>query len=324
MDWLPFELHSHTNHTDGVFLPEELPSRAEACGLRGLALTDHNTTSCYKAFDEGLRRAPKFIGIHGMEWTTYFGHMLVLGEQGFTEWRGVQPHQIDTAIKSVHAHGGLVGMAHPYALSNPIRTGYRWRFLPQRWEAIDFIEVWSKDAAPSRIQSHNAFALWDAMLRQGYRIAATSGRDWHRPDDKPKPYCVTYLGLPQAEQNEAGALRAIRSGRICVTAGPLFTAHMMQDGRDVYPGDALRAGTAKLTVSLRPAKERGKQQCFSIIPKQWRVIAGGTCILAQACETESEVVLDLPQGWLRIELFGDYLNTPNTRIAFTNPFYVEE
>ena len=49
--------------------------------------------------------------------------MLVLGEYTYTDWRGVTPDMIDEAIKRIHDHCGLVGIAHPFALSNPVNTG---------------------------------------------------------------------------------------------------------------------------------------------------------------------------------------------------------
>lgn len=324
MNWIPFELHTHTCHTDGEFEPGALPALAHACGLRGIALTDHNTTACYEAFDDGLRQMPGMIGLHGMEWTTYYGHMLVLGEQGYTDWRGISPHEIDGAVDRIHAHGGLVGIAHPYALSNPVNTGYRWGFQMQDWNKIDFIEVWSRDFPANRIRSKNAFALWDAMLREGYRIAATSGRDWHRPDTKPTHYGVTYLGLSDDAMNAAGALDAVRCGRICVTAGPLLTAQLSHSDQMIHPGDVSPCGTVRLMISLDSKNNVSEWRRFPIQPVRWKVILNGVCIAERACaeQTEDCIEVELTPGWLRVELFGTYPNAADERIAFTNPFYI--
>ena len=45
------DLHSHTNHSDGTFSPEELIAEAHRVGVRTLAITDHDTFSGY---DEAL------------------------------------------------------------------------------------------------------------------------------------------------------------------------------------------------------------------------------------------------------------------------------
>lgn len=323
MNWMPFELHTHTCHTDGQFEPQELPGYAYAHGLQGVALTDHNTTACYEAFDAGLRHLPDMIGIHGMEWTTYHGHMLVLGEHGYTDWRGVGPHEMDAAVDQIHEHGGMVGIAHPYALSNPINTGYRWGFQLQDWKKIDFIEVWSRDFPIGRVRTDNAFALWNAMLQEGYHISATSGRDWHRPDIKLTHYGTTYIGIEDGTCNETGALHALKRGRSCVTAGPLLTAQVAREGLLFHPGDTLSSGDVTVKVTISSDNNVGLWQRFKIIPRYWRVMHNGTYLTEQDCRCTKEHTLMIRKGWMRIELFGTYLDMEDARIAFTNPFYIQ-
>ena len=50
------------------------------------------------------------IGIHGIEWTTYHGHMLVLGEQGYTDWRGVGVQELELPWTESMLMGGLSGL----------------------------------------------------------------------------------------------------------------------------------------------------------------------------------------------------------------------
>ncbi len=39
----PYDLHSHTRLSDGILSPKDLVARAAAAGIRGLAVTDHDT-----------------------------------------------------------------------------------------------------------------------------------------------------------------------------------------------------------------------------------------------------------------------------------------
>ena len=121
MKWYPVELHTHTEHSDGDFTVAGLVHAAKDRGFTAVALTDHNTASGLAEFAPALAREG-LTGVAGIEWTTYFGHMLVLGEQGYTDWRGVRPGQIDEAIAAIHQNHGVVGIAHPFALSNPVNT----------------------------------------------------------------------------------------------------------------------------------------------------------------------------------------------------------
>ncbi len=43
------DLHSHTDHSDGTFTPEELIAEAGRVGLKALAITDHDTFAGYDA-----------------------------------------------------------------------------------------------------------------------------------------------------------------------------------------------------------------------------------------------------------------------------------
>ena len=50
-----FDLHTHSNASDGTDSPGELISKAHAAGLSGIALTDHDTLQGWKEAVEYLR-----------------------------------------------------------------------------------------------------------------------------------------------------------------------------------------------------------------------------------------------------------------------------
>jgi 3',5'-nucleoside bisphosphate phosphatase len=65
------DLHSHTDHSDGTFTPEQLIAEAARVGLTSLAITDHDTLSGH---DEAVPYA-RAAGIHlicGIELSTRF------------------------------------------------------------------------------------------------------------------------------------------------------------------------------------------------------------------------------------------------------------
>ena len=96
MSYLPCELHCHTIHSDGDFTVSELQKAAVDDHLAIIALTDHNTFSGWDELDDNIIPA-----IRGIEWTTYFGHMLVLGANDFVDWRDAQPDNIDEKINAM-------------------------------------------------------------------------------------------------------------------------------------------------------------------------------------------------------------------------------
>lgn len=321
LNWKPFELHTHTVHSDGDFTPTTMLETAQTRGFIGVALTDHNTVSGLEEYHSKLKDM-KMCGIDGIEWTTYFGHMLVLGEKGYTDWRGVQPNQIDKAVSQIRANGGLVGLAHPFSLSNPINTGYEWKFEIEKWENINYIEVWSRDFSPCAVRSFRAFRMWEELLLKGYHIGATSGRDWHRPDVNSTSYGTTFLGF-DGEITPETALDAVRRGRMCVTAGPLLTmSGVTQDGTSFSIGDTISADTVTLHFAIDFLQNVDDWKRFSIEAHRLEVIQNGKVIAALPAEDVATVSVKLEPGYLRADLVGQYLTKENHRIAFTNPIYI--
>ncbi|MCQ2500577.1 MAG: CehA/McbA family metallohydrolase, partial [Lachnospiraceae bacterium] len=326
--WYPVELHTHSQHSDGDYSVPAMIRRAKEMGFCGFALSDHNSEA---GTPELLRETARFglVPIEGLEWTTYFGHMLVLGEQGYTDWRGVKPGDIDEAIASVHKNHGIVGAAHPKSIADPIKTGYRWLFEVKDWSQVDFLEVWSRNDAPLKIQTKGAFAMWDKLLDQGFHITGTSGRDYHRQDDK--SYAHTFVGCP-GKLTEEQVFQALRQGRVSVALGPLLTVEGFAEGLVAECGDTVPAGDLNVKWNVTCDKLRNDFNVDQIIPKQVRLIQNGEVIESvdiPEWDGDPEKVLEgafsieIKPGWMRAELWGEYFGHADVRIGFANPFFVE-
>lgn len=330
--WLPFELHTHTFHSDGKQSLLELAEAAKALGFAGVALTDHNTMTGLAERTEVQEKAGIDI-IHGLEWTTFFGHMVTLGIREYVDWRNLSPFHISRGIEGVHRQGGVVGVAHPFRVGSPMCTGCYWEFEVSDWREVDYIEVWS-GLFPS-IQRNNAraFALWTDLLNRGQRIVATSGRDWHVADPVKEPVCATFLLLAEDEESvEAGVLNALRSGKVSVSMGPLPQLSILTtDGQ-------LAAGIGE-TVSRELLSSRGYEILlgvdFSARENQWELVEPSLtmrlnsnkgviadCILSKD-KREAPIKPDINEVfWIRVEMFGTF-HGAHTMIGFTNPIYIE-
>lgn len=66
---MSFDLHTHSMISDGTEPPAEVVAAAKRAGLRGLALTDHDTTAGWTAAIEAAQ-ALQLVLIPGMEMTT--------------------------------------------------------------------------------------------------------------------------------------------------------------------------------------------------------------------------------------------------------------
>ncbi|WP_353095241.1 PHP domain-containing protein [Tissierella praeacuta] len=67
-----FDLHVHTNHSDGLFPPEEVIDLAIKKNLDGIAITDHDTITGIKKAIEYSNRYDNFTVIPGIEFSCVF------------------------------------------------------------------------------------------------------------------------------------------------------------------------------------------------------------------------------------------------------------
>ncbi|GGA44084.1 CehA/McbA family metallohydrolase [Paenibacillus physcomitrellae] len=348
MSWLACELHTHTFHSDGKQSLSELAAGAKALGFDCIALTDHNTMTGLAGKEE-VERENGISIIPGMEWTTFFGHMVTIGLDRYVDWRPVGPGDIHAGLAKVHEQGGIAGMAHPFRPGSPMCTGCYWEFEVSDWNDIDYIEVWSTTFAPVKNNNARAYRFWTDRLNEGYRLAATSGRDWHHQEPTDEPLSVTYLRL---EDNDAPlrdrAIQALSSGRATVTLGPRLDLEISREGTtygigDVIPGlpesgqtfDQEHVSAVQLSAVQSSFVQVLATADFSVRSGHWELPEQTFTLKLdsnQGVLFEGSLLRDLPQitaevpaeelKWLRAELWG-IIHGVRTLIAFTNAVYFE-
>lgn len=321
MRYHPFEMHCHTRHSDGAFTVPGLMEAAAAYGYKGLALTDHNAVS-------GLLEVPPESEIPavipGIEWTTFFGHLLVLGCRRFVDWRFVTPDTIDGALAEIREAGGVAGVAHPCEVGAPLMCGCNWEFRVTRWDLVDYVEIWSGENPHARAKNALALPWYDALLNAGHRLAVTAGRDWHGPDRTGEVplLTATYLGI-EGPATAEGALEAIRAGRTYVTLGPTLDVALNQGGRQLGLGETGSAGSGELRVRVGKEERREIWGRHEIEASALRLTANGRTLAEVPCSGGTVTLpVDLEPGWLRLELFGSWGQGWKGTLALTSPLYV--
>lgn len=315
----PFELHTHTRHSDGRFTVPDLSHAAADYGYAGFALTDHNTESGQAELTPALA-AESVPAIRGIEWTTFFGHMLVLGSREYVDWRFAMPDDIDTYTAQIHQVGGVTGIAHPFNIGAPMCAGCHWDFKVQNWEDIDYIEVWSQENPMVRTKNIMAIEWWTELLNAGHHLAATAGRDWHFYDAEPVVLTATYLGLPAGEVTEDNALDALRAGRTFVTLGPAMQIELRQGAVSYGLGETAPAGACTIRVDVDEQARREHWERWDIQVREVRVVGpNGTVRKAYG---GGPIQLEA-QGdrWLRVELYGDLRGKHMQLLALSSPIY---
>ena len=110
------ELHNHTNESDASCTCRELTELMADDQVDAFALTDHNTISGHKKIQAILEETHLPISfIQGMEYTTYYGHILCLNLKEYVPWENINKHKPEQLFLAAHAKGALVGIAHPFS-----------------------------------------------------------------------------------------------------------------------------------------------------------------------------------------------------------------
>ncbi len=312
--WHPCELHCHTLHSDGSFSVDELLSAAKSRRLSGICLTDHNTVSGWAEAEEQNEIAV----LKGIEYTTYYGHMLCLGTEKILDFFSFS--NIDCTVREIREEGGLVGIAHPFQLGTPICTGGHWDYKITKWENVNYIEVFSEGCPYLNTPNTKARALWHSLLDKGCRIAPSMGRDWHRTDGDVNLAACTYLLCEGEELTADGMKKAISEGRTAVTTGPLFT-FVTKEGFTV--GDSIPAGENTLSVTVDTLRQQELVPLQRFLFKEIRLVSEGGTTVKAVPATEKKLTFNFQKGkWYSLELWGDIDEKSETLLAFTGAVYV--
>lgn len=324
--WLPFELHTHTPHSDGKHSILEMAEKAKELEIFGIALTDHNTMSGLADKKNVMGKTGVYI-LPGLEWTTFYGHMVTLGIKDYVDWRNLSPLDIHKGIGKIHKQNGLAGIVHPYRIGNPICTGCFWEYEIKDWNDIDYIEVWSETFPSIKKSNKRAYDLWVGRLNAGYKIAATSGRDWHSSTKRDGPIALTYLNINDENITDESIIQSIRDGRLSVTMGPLVKMEVFGEKGNVYSiGDKIDKTSLKNEPTVRIEVD------FTVRSKQWKLenptlklmVRSNLGILKEVILPKNNVEqfnINIDNLiWINAEIHGGF-ESAYTMIGFTNPIY---
>lgn len=321
----PIETHSHTIHSDGNYTPEQLMQAAKLRQLDGIIVSDHNTKSAFDYITPELEKST-VKAINAIEWTTFFGHMVVVGGNKFVDWRLATPDTIDMYIKDIRDHGGIVGIAHPFEEGDPICTGCFWMFKVNDWTNINYIEVWSTEDPLLKYKNLQAYDWWTELLNKGHKIAATAGTDWHRDASPKQLAATTYVGVTDGIVNNDNVIEALEKGRIFATMGPTIEITVNQHNRSYTIGDTVEKGILSIKVKVTNTDRRDIWEKFGCDAKQIKIINNGTIIEEIDINGVYNETLNInpKSGWIRAELYSnEYLGVDSSMVAFTSPIYIK-
>ncbi len=189
-----FDLHVHSRHSvDSRESVEAILVRAAAIGLRGVALTDHNSVGGHAELTALAPRWPGLVLVPGVEVSTREGHLLLFGTDSVP--RPQLP--IREVLRWADDRNAVAVLAHPFRRIHGV--GGR----VASTAAVPALETLNGHNSPGANRSAE-------RIRAARRLGATGGSDAHRAGEVGR--CVTEFGRPIDSVSEL--LDELRAGRV--------------------------------------------------------------------------------------------------------------
>lgn len=226
------ELHNHTVESDGSLTCQELTEYLAADHVDAFAITDHNTTSGQKKIEQLLEEKHYPISlIRGMEYTTYFGHILCLNLAKYVPWNSIDQHRPELLFEAAREKGALVGIAHPFSYGDPFARGCRFEMTVSDYSKVDFIEIFNNPESLHEVNERGT-NLWMSLIFSGYQITATSGMDLHNRAKLAGCY-ATYIEGKNGGDIASELDTAIHTHRTWVSKGALLLTEVLPETNEL-------------------------------------------------------------------------------------------
>jgi predicted metal-dependent phosphoesterase TrpH len=110
-DAVRLDLHVHSMRSpDSRLTLDQIVGRLPHVGLKGFALTDHNTVAGHVALRSLQEKFPSYLFLPGVEVSTTAGHLLAYGIPEAPPAR----RPVEETIEWIRSRGGVSVLAHPF------------------------------------------------------------------------------------------------------------------------------------------------------------------------------------------------------------------
>jgi len=181
-----FDIHIHSNYSDGANSIEEIVKHAKKIGLDGIAITDHDEI-------EGTLKAMEFDSenfrvIPGIEVSSKAGHIVGLGLEEIVH----DELSAEDTVERIHELGGIAIAVHPY---DRIRMGVGDLIYELDFDAVEIYNGHTLSVTKS-----------PEDVMKGLKIPAVCGSDAH---------CLDEIGMAVIKV-EGDLMEAIRRGDVVI------------------------------------------------------------------------------------------------------------
>jgi len=339
--WYRGDLHCHTVESSDAAAsgsaldPAGWADEARRIGLDFVALTDHNVVSQNLNLAHDAGEGVLLLG--GEEMTNWpHGHAVAVGLSpgDWLDWRqrpagiplGPGEERIVRFIAEARALGAFISAAHPAS------GRLAWQFIvegeadPQA--RPHGLEVWN---GPWQFDDEIALALWDHLLRQGWRVSASGGSDTHglQNTEGVRPGLPTTVVYAE-ELAKAAIVAALKAGRCFVAHSPrgpdlYLTAEGPNEQSEIVGGTVRGGADERVEFSARIKGAEGANLRWL---RDGRVVKTVPLQSDDETHTYSQVLGE--GGYVRAEVRGEQVEETGLAggrwlkmLALTNPIYLE-
>ena len=216
-----YELHNHTNQSDASITCEQLVEHMEKDGVDVFALTDHNTISGHHIVQKKLAEGNYRVRcVYGMEYTTYFGHILSPNLKKYVPWDSINRHKPELLFEACKRKNAVTGVAHPFSYGDPFARGCRFEMDISDYSDVDYIEV-INNPEPLHEVNGPGIEWWESLVLRGEKLSACAGMDLHTLADMSMQY-ATYAEGEEGGDPVAELRAALEAQRTWVSNGLLL------------------------------------------------------------------------------------------------------
>lgn len=237
-EWLFGDLHIHSDASDGKYDAFTLARLAKKKKLDFIALANHNN------FSENfcLPRENDLTFIPAVEWTHYNGHINLFGvnEPFKNSFIANDEAQAEAVIQNARERGALISVNHPKCSLCP----YLWKN-----ENFDTVEIWN---GPMTARNLRAIEYWTSLLKQGRKLPAIGGSDYHRPLN-PARIANPVTAVLSNSRSSDDILKAIAQGHCFVTSGVNGVRPIIRCG-DAFMGDTVKNCENRINAEVENLK----------------------------------------------------------------------
>lgn len=218
-DEFRIDLHVHSRYSpDSRADLDAIAAAVADAGLRGFALTDHNTTRGHSALSELRRRYRGYLFVPGVEVSTREGHLLAYGVSEAPP-SGLP---LEEVVEWMEARGGAVVLPHPFRRTHGVGRGVA---RSARVSAIEGRNGHNSELANARAE----------LVAAQREIGTTGGSDAHRIGEVGRCHTV----FAETVESEEDVIDQIRRG------------HCHAEGRSLTPLGQLRISVTSGMLRLR-------------------------------------------------------------------------